>query len=101
MSAGKFAKITNFVNCYETEFSLYDCVWANLRLCKSVYKCRLAKILMGENNPVHNSSGTSICKNERHIQSCAKNLMEIGFSNQTERDETNDSNDLNILLTIR
>lgn len=32
---------------------------------------------MGENNPVYNSSGTSICKNERHIQSCAKNLMEI------------------------
>lgn len=56
---------------------------------------------MGENNPVHNSSGTSICKNERHIQSCAKNLMKIGFSNQTERDETDDSNDLNILLTIR
>lgn len=56
---------------------------------------------MGENNPVHKSSGTSICKNERHIQSCATNLMEIGFSNQTERDETDDSNDLNILLTIR
>lgn len=39
-------------------------------------------------------------KNEGHIQSCAKNL-EIGFSNQNERDEADDSNDFNILLTIR
>lgn len=56
---------------------------------------------MGENNPVHNSSGTSIWKNEGHIQCCAKYLMGIGFSNQNESDETDDSNDLNILLTIR